>query len=82
MPQGSQGNDQSAYRVILAYVVIGIVLLFLSRTRVGATLIYYVLVLILFFLIVTQFQFFQWALSPFRNAGQWLANRPANNNTP
>lgn len=71
-------SDQNGYRVILAYVVLIAIILFMGKTRVGATLIYYGLVLILVFLVLTQFQFFASALAPFQQANQWLEAKPAN----
>jgi hypothetical protein len=55
----------SAYRWVIAFTVIGIILFLISKWRVGYTLLYYLAALALFFLIVTQYQAITTLLAPF-----------------
>jgi hypothetical protein len=64
-------SDQiSAYRWVIAWVVLGLLLLAFSKLKVGYTIIYYLAVLTLLILILTQYQAISAALSPFNQAQQ------------
>ncbi len=66
------GQNFSTFQWILAWSVLGVVLLLLARTRIGYLLIYYALALSILFLIVTQYQWFAKALAPFQALGAGL----------
>jgi len=61
----SIGNQVSAYRWALAYAALIIILLAFSKLRVGYTILYYLAVLTLVFILLTQYQGIAWVLSPF-----------------
>lgn len=54
----------TAFSWLLAWVLVILILVLFNRTRIGHTAIYYALVLAIFFLIVTQAQWFANALAP------------------
>jgi hypothetical protein len=61
---GSDEGPYSALRWLLAWGVLLILLSFVNRTRIGHALLYYGLALLIVFLVVTQYQWFSWALRP------------------
>lgn len=64
--QGIGGGDQvSAYRWALAYALLIILLMLFSKLRVGYTILYYLAVLTLLFILLTQYQSIAWVLNPF-----------------
>jgi len=65
---GSTAQDVSAYRWVIAFSVIGLILFLVSKWKVGYILIYYLAALALTFLLLTQYQAITTLLSPF-NAG-------------
>lgn len=62
-PKASSGGP-STYQWIFGWIVLIALLAFASQNAVGHTIIYYALVLILVFLLVTQYQFIAAALAP------------------
>lgn len=68
-------NQISAYRWIIAWVVLGLLLWAFSRLRIGYTLIYYLAVLLLLLLVLTQYEGIVTLLSPFNQ----LSNQEVNN---
>lgn len=64
----------SVYRVILAWSIVILAIVLLSRTRAGYTVVYYSLVLMLVFLVVTQYQFFASALEPITSGRAFTSN--------
>lgn len=54
----------SGYKYILAYGIMFMMLFFASKTKVGYTAIYYLLVLSIVILLVTQYQFIAQAMQP------------------
>lgn len=61
----SQGDQISAYRWAIAWVVLIVILMFVSRLRVGYTILYYLATLTLLFILLTQYQGIAWVLNPF-----------------
>lgn len=55
----------SAYRWILAWSVLAVILFLFSRLAFGYTILYYLAVLVILLLIVTQYQGIVYVLSPF-----------------
>jgi cobalamin synthase len=66
-------NWQNDFRWLAAWVVLLLILAAISRFRIGQVAIYYALALMLLFVFVTQFAFFQQALAPFKTLGPGLA---------
>jgi hypothetical protein len=64
----------SVYRVVLAWAVVIVLIVLISKTRAGYAFVYYSLVLMLLFLILTQYQFFQWALAPITSGAAFQSN--------
>lgn len=64
----------AVYRVVLAWSILILALVLLARTRAGYTLVYYFLALALVFLVLTQYQFFQWALQPISSGTTFSEN--------
>lgn len=58
-----------AYRVLLAWAVVLVLVGIANQSRVGHTAIYYLLVLALFLLIVTQYRWFASVLAPITGQG-------------
>lgn len=52
------------YRWLLAWAVVLVLVGLANRTRVGHAALYYLLALMLLFLVVTQYRWLTWALSP------------------
>lgn len=63
VPEGT-GNNNAAYRTVLAWGVLLAFVFLIARTRVGYVAVYYSEVLILLFLFATQARFFAYALQP------------------
>ena len=62
---GTQGAQApSTYRWILGWILLIALLAFANQTETGHTILYYALVLVLVFLLVTQYQFIASALAP------------------
>lgn len=61
---GGSSAVGSAYAQLLAWVVLGVFIWLINKTRVGHTIIYYSLVLMLFLLVVTQYQQIAASLKP------------------
>lgn len=61
---GADEGPFSAFRWLLAWGVFLMLMSFVNRTRFGHALIYYGLALLILFLVVTQYQWFNWALAP------------------
>lgn len=59
------GDQIAAYRWVLAYATLALLLVFLAKWRAGYTVIYYLAVLVLIFLLLTQYQGITVILSPF-----------------
>lgn len=58
-------NDtQAMYHYMIAWTFIILLFVLLSRTKVGHTLVYYSLLLMLAFVLVTQYQWVQYILDP------------------
>lgn len=55
----------SAYRWVIAWVVLGLLLWAFAKLRVGYTVLYYLAVLVLLTLILTQYQALATLLAPF-----------------
>lgn len=66
----STASDVSAYRWVLAFSVIGLILFLISKWKVGYILIYYLAALALTFLLLTQYQAITTLLAPFNSGGQ------------
>lgn len=62
---GSDESTFSAFRWLLAWGVLVVVLTLLNRTRFGHVLIYYGLILMIVLLLVTSYGTYVWALAPF-----------------
>jgi hypothetical protein len=59
-------SDQvSAYRWVLAWAVLALLLWGFSKLAIGYTILYYLAILVLLFLLVTQYQKLTWFLAPF-----------------
>lgn len=67
---GTAGSAITAYKTLIAWALLLAVLYLIGRSRVGYAAIYYSECLILFFLVVTQAQYFKEALSPITQATQ------------
>ena len=63
------GDHVSAYRWLLAWVVLLIILWAISKFRAGYIILYYLAVLTLAFILLTQYKAIAYLLSPF-NGGQ------------
>lgn len=66
--------DISAYRWVIAWVTLVLILVFLARLRAGYTIIYYLAVLTLVFLLLTQYQAITLLLSPFTSGIKKVQN--------
>lgn len=64
------GDQISAYRWALAYFLLIVILLMFSKLRVGYTILYYLAVLTLLFILLTQYQGIAWVLNPFSQTSQ------------
>lgn len=60
------GDQIAAYRWIIAWIGLIVILMAFSRLRVGYTILYYLAVLTLLFILVTQYQGIAWVLNPFQ----------------
>ncbi len=71
---GQQGVPawQQDWRWLVAWTVLALLLILVNRTRLGYVATYYGLILMLAFLIFTQFKFFADALAPFSELGPGL----------
>lgn len=58
-----------AYRVLLAWAVVLILVGIANQSRVGHAAVYYLLILALFLLIVTQYRWFATVLAPITGQG-------------
>ncbi len=74
--QPSTGDQLSAYRWLIAWVVMIILLSIIAKFRVGYTVLYYLAALTLAFLLLTQYQALAWVLAPFDR----LAKKSGGNN--
>ena len=63
-------DETSAYRWLIAWVVLGLILFAFSKLKVGYTILYYLAVLTLLLLLLTQYQAIASLLSPFSTAQQ------------
>jgi hypothetical protein len=72
---GQQGIPawQQDWRWLVAWTMLALLLILLNRTQVGRVATYYALVLMIAFLIFTQFRFFADALAPFAELGPGLS---------
>jgi len=71
--QGKGAPDwQTDWRWLVAWAMLILLLVLINRFRWGQVITYYALVLMLVFLIVTQFRFFADALQPFADLGPGL----------
>lgn len=61
---GSGPQGPATYKWVLGWVLVILLLAVANQTETGHTIIYYALVLVLVFLLVTQYQFIAQALSP------------------
>lgn len=61
----SAGIYQNDFAWLSAWIVLALILLLITRTGIGRTLVYYALLLMIFFLIVTQYKWFAGVLKPF-----------------
>ncbi len=76
---GGAGDDiLVAYKATVAYAVMFVLLWALSKTQAGYALIYYGLCLMIFFLLVTQYQWIAQALSPLDTSGSANPGGPIN----
>ncbi len=57
----------TAYQIIVAWLLFGLLAWLLAKTKIGYTLIYYVLVLAILFLVLTQYQAITSLLAPLRS---------------
>lgn len=75
-PPKDDGTAQavSAYRWVIAFTVIGLLLFLVSKWKVGYTLIYYLAALMLFFLVLTQYQAITTLLAPFNTLSGGSSN--------
>lgn len=73
----SNGDQISAYRWMLALGALGALLFAFSRLRVGYTVLYYLAVLTLLFILLTQYQGIAWVLNPFTQADQQSSDQQA-----
>lgn len=55
----------TAYRWVIAFAVLGLILWLVSKWRVGYTMLYYLALLTLVFIVLTQYQAITALLSPF-----------------
>ena len=67
-------NSVSAYRWVIAFSVIGLILYLISKWKVGYTLLYYLAALALLFLILTQYQAITTLLAPFNSTSGGSSN--------
>ena len=67
---GAQNGKPSAYAWLLAWGVLLATLTLINRTRIGHAAIYYGLLLMLFFVIVSNYRFVATALAPFNTLPQ------------
>jgi uncharacterized membrane protein YgcG len=62
---GGQPDDYNTVQWLMAWAVLGVVLFLLNKTRLGHALLYYGLVLLLVFMLVTNYRWFTNVLAPF-----------------
>lgn len=72
--QKQVAQSVSAYRWVIAFTVIGILLFLISKWRVGYTLLYYLAALLLFFIVLTQYQAITTLLAPFNSLNGGSSN--------
>jgi hypothetical protein len=65
----TSADSVSAYRWVMAYTVLGLILWGISKTRFGYTALYYLASIVLFVLILTQYRGIVTALSPLQPGG-------------
>ena len=70
--EDTSNGSYPTYRWLLAWAVLILVLFLLNKSRIGHLIIYYSLVLMLLFLIVTQYKWFVGVLAPFGSLGPGL----------
>lgn len=58
-----------SYGIVLAVIVFVTILYVINKTTIGHTLIYYGLALLIFFTLLTQYQFISDALAPLNRTG-------------
>lgn len=58
-------DTTSAYRWVIAWVALALILMLLAKFRAGYTIIYYLAVITLVFLLLTQYQALAVVLQPF-----------------
>ena len=58
-------DSVSAYRWVIAWAVLGIILVLIARWKVGYTILYYLALLVLIVIVLTQYQAISGLLSPF-----------------
>lgn len=63
--QGLQVRNPDAFQWVLAWAVLIVVLALLNKSRVGHTVIYYALLLVVITLVLSNYRFIVSALSPF-----------------
>lgn len=71
--QTIQTSDQTpggAYRYMIAWLLIFVVLVLLNKTKMGHTVIYYTLVLAILLLLLTQYQAIASILAPLQPGGK------------
>ncbi len=61
---GSSGAAPTTYQWVVAWILVLVLAMLALRTQVGYKLVYYGLVLLLVFLLVTQYQFIAAGLAP------------------
>jgi hypothetical protein len=64
IPNQGSGQSPTTYQWVVAWVLVLVLAMLALRTQVGYKLVYYGLVLILVFLLVTQYQFIAAGLAP------------------
>jgi len=72
-PGDPNTTSYDAFQWVLAWAVVLAFLALITRTRLGYTLVYYALALVLLFLILTNYQWIASALAPIANAQGSLA---------
>ena len=76
----SAGDQVSAYRWLLAWGAIILILIGMTRFKIGYVIVYYLAALTLLFIVLTQYQGIAWVLAPFNNLPNSVAGQGAATN--
>lgn len=71
--QTGPGGEYTSFQWVMAWFILFILLAFFNKTRIGHLILYYALLLMIVFLLVTNAGWFASILAPFRSLGPGLS---------